>query len=159
METPRSVIQPGLQFIEVGNDNLLGRGFGMHLGRVDLVALQHVLHQRAQRLDYQLALVHAVVGFDDGLLLGLEARVLCDDHLHRGVPAAIGIPPVCRSVIHQVGSAAKATQHKVTVVGIALVAVGTHMPAHAGVDQRVRGNQPRFAIRGIPPRQDSCRVS
>ncbi|MNO80893.1 hypothetical protein D3C76_721150 [compost metagenome] len=52
----------------------------MHLGWVDLIALQHVLHQGAAGFNHQSAILHAVVGLDDGALFRFQARVGLDDH-------------------------------------------------------------------------------
>ena len=41
----------------------------MHLVRIDLVALQHVLHKRTTSIDHKLADTHANVSVEDGCLL------------------------------------------------------------------------------------------
>jgi hypothetical protein len=54
-------------------------GLSVNLGWVDLISFRHVLHQGAEGVDHQLAILNAVVCLDDGSMLGLEARVRFDD--------------------------------------------------------------------------------
>ncbi|MDT4885787.1 hypothetical protein FQZ97_1220610 [compost metagenome] len=113
--------------------------------RVDLVALQHVLHQGAAAGHEQFPVLHAVVDLDDRRLRRLQARVGFDHHGHLGRPALIACAPMLGFVQH-LRLAAKAAEDEVAVVAV-LLAIGAHMPAHAGVDQRVRGDQAGFGER------------
>ncbi|MNN94115.1 hypothetical protein D3C81_2126860 [compost metagenome] len=51
----------------------MGSCFGVHLGRIDLIALQNVLHQSSAAFDHELAIVHTIVSLDDGFLFRFEA--------------------------------------------------------------------------------------
>ncbi|MCY1379721.1 hypothetical protein D9M69_674650 [compost metagenome] len=112
---------------------------------VNLVALQHVLHQSAPARDDQPTFLHAVVRLDDSLLVGLQAWIRLDQYFHFGRPAFVGIAAILGR-IQYFRLAAKTAQHEVPIVTI-LLAIGPHMPAHAGVDQRVRGDQAGFGER------------
>lgn len=65
-----SPIEPRLQLIQIRYHDLLRCSFCMHLVRIDLVALQHVLHQSTTSIDHKLTVTHAKVSFDDGCLFG-----------------------------------------------------------------------------------------
>jgi len=126
--------------VQIRGHDLPRRRLGMHLGRVNLVALQHVLHQRPGGVDFQLPLKHAVIRFDNGALLGLQPGIRLNDHGNFGVLGDICLAGVLGHIVHQLGLPAKAAQYKVPVVAV-LLAICTHMPAHAGKYQCVWRDQ------------------
>ena len=86
-------------------------------------------------LGWLLAVLHAVVDLDDRRLRRLQARVGFVHHGQLGRPAFIALAAVPGFVQH-LRLATKAAEDEVAVVAV-LLAVSAHMPAHAGVDQRV----------------------
>lgn len=74
-----SAIQPWLQFSQISHDDLLGFRSGLHFCRVDLITLQYILHQRLASRNQQLAVQHAVIGFDDCFLCWSKARIGFDN--------------------------------------------------------------------------------
>lgn len=136
--------EPRTQFLDVADHDLLSLGVGCLVSRVDLIAAQYVLDQCLATRDYQLAIRHAEVGFDDGLLSGVQAAIGGEDDRHFGVPLLIQLAGVLR-LIEQIRLAAQAAEYKVAILAV-LLAIRAHMPAHAGVDQRVWGNQADFHI-------------
>src|SRR5690606_4477929 len=79
-------------------------------------------------------------------LLQLETRIRFNDDLHLTVPAGILLTGVFGFVVHYLWLTTKAAEHKVPVISI-LLAIGAHVPAHTGVDQRMRRDQAGFAVR------------
>lgn len=107
----------------------------MHLGRIDLVALQSVLCQSTTSIDDKLAVTHTKVGFDNDCL---PARLLdvsqTRDDLYLSVPVAVLLEGFPGLVIHQVRGLPETTQNEIPVV-VVLLAVSTYLPAHACVDR------------------------
>ncbi|MNO66851.1 hypothetical protein D3C76_576500 [compost metagenome] len=114
---------------------------------VDLVTLQHVLHQRPAAGHHQLPLRHAEVGFDDCLLRRVQSPVRFEDDRHLDIPVFILLARV-RRLVEQVWLPTQAAEDEVAILAV-LFAVSPHVPAHAGVDKRVRGDEAHLHVGGV----------
>src|SRR5690606_35510394 len=121
---------------------MLRRGFGLNLRGIDLVGLQYILYQCPAAGDTQLAITHTEIRLDDAFLHPAQARIRLQNHVNPGHPVDIRVTPVVTST-HQVRLTAKSAEYEVAVILI-FFTIRPHMPAHAGVDERVRGNYPVF---------------